>query len=290
MKPAAFSYHAPGEVAEAIELLVEHGDEAKLLAGGQSLVPLMNMRMARPGVLVDICRIGRLSHVSRNGSVVIGATTRQLTVRTSPVVRESHPVLVEALGHVGHVATQSRGTVGGSIAHADPAAELPALLLALEGEVVAEGPAGARVIPASELFVTYFTTALEPTEVLTEVRLPPLAPGTVGAFAEVARRRGDFALVGAVSLVRLAPGRHVESARIVLFGVGDVPVRARAAEDSLTGRELDEPAISEAARLAAEGISPTGDIHASSDYRREVAESRVRYVLREIAGRTEGAS
>ncbi|MFN8204666.1 MAG: xanthine dehydrogenase family protein subunit M [Solirubrobacteraceae bacterium] len=282
MKPPPFTYVAPANLAEAIAVLAEHGGDAKVLAGGQSLVPLMNLRMARPSALVDVCRLPELAAVSLNGAIAIGATTRQRVVRDSPIVSRAWPVLVDALSHVGHPATRARGTIGGSIAHADPAAEIPALLVALGGEIAAHGPGGERVIAADDLFISHFTTALAEDEILTQVRLPLPAPGTVAAFSEVVRRRGDFALVGVVAVARLDAAGHVQSPRIVLFGIDEVPLRATGAEQLITGHELDVELIAAAARQAAEEIDPTADVQGSAEYRRELAEARVAHVLREL--------
>lgn len=282
MKPAAFRYVAPADIDEAVAVLAEHGGDAKVLAGGQSLIPLMNMRMSRPTALVDVCRIASLSGVSANGGLTIGAATRQAAVAASPLVADAWPVLTEALSHVGHPATRSRGTFGGSIAHADPSAEIPAVLLALGGEVVAKGPGGERVIPADDLFIAHFTTDLAEDEVLTEVRLPRREPGVVSVFSEVVRRRGDFALVGVVAVAQLDDDKRVRSSRIVLFGVGEVPFRASGVEDLIRGQQLDDSIVAEAARHAAQEIDPIPDVQGSVEYRRELAADRVGLALRQL--------
>ena len=282
MKPARFKYFAPETLGEAIGLLEEHGDEAKVLAGGQSLVPLLNMRLARPGVLVDICRIPGLDTVTENGSLTIGATARQLDVRRSAQITGFAPILDQVMPHIGHVATQSRGTFGGMAAHADPAAEIPAVVLALEAELVAEGPAGERVIPASEFFSTYFTTSLAENEILTKVRLPRSTASLKNVFLEIARRHGDFALVGVAAIVELGPDDEVQSARLAMCGVGGAPVRASEAEASLVGTKLDDAAATQAGELAAATLEPPTDVHASSRYRKDVASVLVRRALAQV--------
>ena len=260
-------------------ILDEHGDEAKVLAGDQSLIPLMNMRLARPGVLVDINRL-RLDGIKSNGGLTIGALTRQSAVLRSGDVSAYAPIIAAALRHVGHPGIRTRGTFGGSIAHADPAAELPAVLLALDGEVVARGPGGERTIPAEELFVTNFTTSLAPNEVLTSVRFPWSLDKARWAFHEVARRHGDFALAGVASAAEVEKGATCKSARIALFAVADRPVRAKEAEEFLVGKQLDDAAVvEEAARLACAGLEPQSDFHATSQYRKEAAEALVRRAL-----------
>ena len=288
MKPARFQYFAPETLEEAAGLLEEHGDDAKVVAGGQSLIPLMNMRLAQPRALVDICRIPGLDRIELNGSLTIGATARQLAVRRSGDVDAFAPLIGKAMPMVGHVATQSRGTFGGSVAHADPAAELPAILLALDAELVAHGPGGERTIAARDFFSTFFTTSLADTEILTQVRLPTSTADARSAFLEIARRHGDFALVGVGAVAEFSDDGTVTSARLGLCGVGDVPVRAGAAEESLVGKALDETVAAEAGNLASADLSPLDDVHASSQYRREVAGVLVRRALLQLSP-SEGA-
>jgi len=284
LKPAPFKYVAAETVEEAVAALGEHGDEAKVLAGGQSLVPLMNLRLATPGVLVDVNRIAELSGVRANGNLEIGAVTRQAAIERSAEARAAAPLIVEALRHVAHPPIRSRGTIGGTVAHADPAAEIPAVLLALGGEVVARGPGGERTIPADELSQGYFTTALQPDELLTSVRFPAQGPGARTALQEVARKQADFALAGAVVAANVGDDGTCESARIVLFGVADRPVRAPGAEEAVTSRSLADVAVlADAAQSAAAGIDPTGDAHASAEYRKEVAGVLVRRALTTVA-------
>jgi carbon-monoxide dehydrogenase medium subunit len=289
MKPAPFLYVKPDTLEEVHSLLAEHGDEAKLLAGGQSLVPLMNMRMAQPSVLVDLNGLTDLRGIANGGPVIeIKALTRQVDVERSQVVAKL-PVISEAVRHVAHAAIRSRGTFGGSLAHADPASELPALLVVLGGELVASGPSGDRVIAAEEFFLSYFTTALEPTEVLTSVRIPAQQPSGWG-FVEVARRHGDFALAGVVALVGLGAGGICETARVALFGVADVPVRATQAEAFLAGKRLSENGvIGEAARLGADALDPPSDIHAPAAYRKKLSAVLVKRALQAALSTGEGA-
>ena len=270
MKPAKFEYHAPGSIDEAVELLARYGGDAKVLAGGQSLVPLLNFRLARPAALVDVNWIAALSYIREvNGTVAFGAMTRQRTIEFSPVVASRLPLLREATRWVGHLPIRSRGTIGGSIAHADPSAEYPAVLTALEGEVVVQGPRGRRTVKTADLFETYLTTTLAPEELVVEVRLPAMPTGSGYAFEEFSRRHGDFAIVGiAAMLVR--DGARCTSARLAAAGAGPVPVRLRAAEEILERDGLGDAAIEAAAARAAELVAPDSDIHASAEYRRHL--------------------
>lgn len=271
MKPASFAYVAPRSVPEALAVLAAHGEEAKVLAGGQSLVPLLNMRLARPAVLVDINGIRGLAYLRRRDGVLhVGALTRQRAVEASTLVRRSVPLLLEAIRYVGHPQIRNRGTVGGSIAHADPAAELPAVLAALDGEVVVRSEGGERIIPARSFFTGYLTTALEPTDLLTEIRFALTGPDTGTAFVELARRHGDFALVGVAAVLRRQDGT-IRDARLAFTGVGPGPVRVAEAEALLAGASPTAKVFGEAARAAAARLEPDGDIHASADYRREMA-------------------
>lgn len=283
MKPAPFTYGSCETVEEAVSLLAEHGDEAKLLAGGQSLVPLMNLRLAAPSVIVDLNRVSALEGIRANGTIEIGAMTRQSELERSPEIAAGAPLVASALRHVAFPAVRSRGTIGGSIAHADPAAELPAVLLALGGEVVAQSASGSRTIPADELFQTYFTTALRSDEVLTHVRVPVAGGGQRFGIQEVARKRNDFALAGAVVVASVDGSGACTSARVALFGVSDRPVRAEGAEQALAGRSLDAEAAAAAAEAAMGEIDPKADAHASVEYRREVTGVLVRRAVLEAA-------
>lgn len=284
MKPPSFDYAAPKTVDEAVSLLTTHEGEAKILAGGQSLMPLLNMRLARPGLLVDIARIDGLADIREaDGYLVIGAMTRQRAVEHSELVRSRFPLLHTAILNIAHPQNRNQGTVGGSLAHADPAAELPAMALAYDAELRAVGPAGERRIKAADFFVTYLTTALEPTEVLTEVRFPVLPPRTGWSFIELARRRGDFALTGVVARLATDGGR-CSAAQLVLFGVGTTPVRARAAEQLLIGEKSSPQLFERAGQTASEEIAePLSDVHASAEYRRDLARVLTRRALAEAA-------
>jgi carbon-monoxide dehydrogenase medium subunit len=270
MKPPKFDYHAPTTVEEALGLLQRYGGDAKVLAGGQSLMPLLNFRLARPAALVDLNRIPSLFYVrEHDGEVRFGAMTRQRTIEFSPVVAQRLPLLKEATRWVGHLPIRTRGTIGGSIAHADPSAEYPAVLTCLEGEVVVRGPKGERVVKPADLFQTYLTTSLAPDEILVEVRLPAMPAGAGSALEEFARRHGDFAIVGiAAMLVR--QGERCVKARLATAGAGPVPVRLRAAEEILERDGLGDRAIAAAAETAATLVTPDSDLHASADYRRHL--------------------
>jgi carbon-monoxide dehydrogenase medium subunit len=283
MKLPEVEYEAPTTVAEATDLLAVHGDEASVLAGGQSLIPLLALRLARPAVLIDINGIAELSGVSAaDGQVAIGAMTREYVAEESGTVAGTVPLLAAALPLIGHEAIRSRGTIGGSLAHADPAAELPAVARALDAEFVVRGPSGERVIPAAQWFEGYLTTARRPDELLVEVRFPAARPGTGVSFHEVARRHGDFAIVGlAASLVM--SGGVIGEARLAFAGVSDVPARAVAAEDLLVGERPSAELFDEAARRATGDLDPPGDLHGSPDYRKTVAAALVRRGLRAAA-------
>ena len=281
MKPAPFKYASPESLEEATSLLQQHGDDAKVLAGGQSLIPLMNMRLARPGVLVDINHVAGLDGVSRNGGLTIGTNTRHVTVLRSPEVRAYAPIVSEAMRHVGHVGIRTRGTFGGATAHADPAAEIPAVLLALDAQVTVQGPQGTRTIAADDFFVSTFTTELEDDEIVTAVQLPSPLDHAAWSFHEVSRRHGDFALVGVAAVAELDGSGNVSRARIALSGVADTPVRVTEAEDSLVGRAPADGA-DEAGRLAEQQLDPPSDFHATSTYRREVAGALVTRALQDM--------
>jgi aerobic carbon-monoxide dehydrogenase medium subunit len=270
MKPPKFEYHAPRSLEEAIDLLVRYGGDAKVLAGGQSLVPLLNFRLARPAALVDLNAIPALAGIREDDGVVrFGAMTRQRAIEFSPVVRRRVPLLAEATGLVGHLPIRTRGTIGGSIAHADPAAEYPAVLTALDGDVVARSPRGERVLKPAELFQTYLTTSLAPDEIVVEIRLPAIDADAGSAFEEFSRRHGDFALVGVAAVIGVRSGRCT-LARLATAGAGPIPTRLRAAEHILESEGLGDAAIASAAERAAGLVEPDSDIHASADYRRHL--------------------
>jgi CO/xanthine dehydrogenase FAD-binding subunit len=291
MKPPPFEYVAPRKIEEAVGLLAQHGDGAKVLAGGQSLLPLLNFRIAQPAVLVDVNRVAELAYVRpADGGVAIGAMTRQHTLERADLVRTRLPIVAEACRLIGHLPIRHRGTVGGSLAHADPASELPAVMLALEAEVTASGRAGRRVLPAEQFFTGIFTTALAPDELLTEVRVPGVPPRTGGAFLEVARRAGDFALVGVAALLTLDDGGRVARARLALCGAGPTPLRAREAERLLGGERPEGGVLDAAAEAMAAATDPPGDIHASAAFRKKLARHVGRQAIELAARRAGGAS
>ncbi|MBI3326457.1 MAG: xanthine dehydrogenase family protein subunit M [Nitrospinae bacterium] len=290
MKPVNFDYLAPTDVVEALALLEQYGDEAKILAGGQSLMPLMNLRLARPRVIIDINRLSDLAYISPdpNGGMAIGALTRQRAMERSSLVHERNPLLAAAMPLIGHFQIRNRGTIGGSLVHADPAAELPALSIALEAEFVLRCAHRQRVMPAEGFFLSYLTTAIEPAELLTEIRIPAWKPGAGWAIEEVCRREGDFALVGATILLHLDAHEACQDVCVVLFGVGGTPVRIRKAEGMLRGRALDARALTEVARVVSEDLEPDSDLHASAEYRKEVGGVLTRRALEAALTRGKG--
>ena len=280
MKPAPFEYCAPTSLSEAIELLHQHGDDAKILAGGQSLMPLLNFRLTKPGVLIDINRVNELAYVREvDNTIAVGAATRQREVLDSESVRRTCPILGEAVSYIGHPAIRNRGTVGGSIVHADPAAELTVLSRVLDVELVVRSQRRERVVKADEFFVSYFSTSLEADELLTEVRFPTLGARTGWSFLEVSRRHGDFAVVAVATVVRLDARGHCESAGVALGGVAETPVRAHSVSQALAGTDPTRVALAKAAELVKGEIQPQADIHASAEYRRHVAGVLVRRTL-----------
>jgi CO/xanthine dehydrogenase FAD-binding subunit len=282
MKPPRFQYCAPSLLDDALILLEQRGDEVKVLAGGQSLVPLLNMRLAAPGSLLDINRISELNYIEPElDYVAIGATVRQSQAEHAPLLQEKYPLLVETLWHIGHMQIRNRGTVVGSIAHADPAAELPTLLSCVEGSVLLQRSTGERLLKAYEFFRGYLETALEAGEMLVEVRFPWIDPRSGWAFQEFARRSGDFALVGAAAVLTPGEDGTCQKAQIAYSGVAGAPVRAYAVEDILRGSQVDERALNEAAGLAREVVSADmSDIHATVEYRRVLTAELTKRVLK----------
>lgn len=280
MKPATFEYFAPRSVEEALHLLHEYRDDVKVLAGGQSLVPTMNFRLARPAVLVDIGKLDELTAIddSEPEAVTVGARVRHLELERNSIGGPLGRLLSETAKWVGHYPIRVRGTFGGSLAHADPAAEWCVLACALDARMHCRSVDGRRAIPAADFFEMFFTTALKPHELLERVTLPRLAPGDGVGIAEFARRSGDFAIVAAVAVAE-RDGEQIREARIALGGVAGRPVRAVAAEQVLTGRVPDPAAVTEAAAAAAAEVTPTGDIHGSSQYRRDLVRAMVARAL-----------
>jgi carbon-monoxide dehydrogenase medium subunit len=290
MKPPPFDYVAPDTLDEALALRAEHAADSAVLAGGQSLVPLLNLRLAMPAVVIDLGRMRGLAGVrTLDGGVAIGATTRQRAAEDAPLVRERAPLLAQALAHVGHVSIRNRGTVGGSLAHADPAAELPAVAVALDATLVARSARGERRIAARDFFLGFLTTALEPDELLVEVELPGLPAGAGTAFVEIARRHGDFALAGAAAAVALDADGTVADVRLALAGVGPSALRAEDAEARLRGARPNDAVLHEAAELATAALYPRSDVHSDGAYRRRVAAVVARRALAAAAAQA-GAS
>ena len=272
MKPPRFDYVAAGSVGEATEALAS-AEDSRVLAGGQSLVPLMNLRLARPSLLVDVNRLAELTGFeTQNGTLRFGAMCRHRFLETDPEVRRKAPIFAEVAGLIGHVGIRNRGTLGGSLAHADPVAELPALLVALEGRVIAAGTGGERAIPAADLFAGPFTTSLGADELLTTVEVPAHRDGDGGAFIEFVRRHGDFATAGVVVIVHRDGAGTCEQVRVSGCGLGPTPVDLSAAGDFLRGEsDLTDGAAEELGKRVAAAADPPGDVHGSQDYRRELA-------------------
>jgi carbon-monoxide dehydrogenase medium subunit len=286
LKLPRFEYHSPETIDEVLALLAEHGDEAKVMAGGQSLVPLLAMRLARPAQVVDINRVGGMSEINANGDgVAFGALVRERAAERSPVVRDQLPLLAEALPYIGHAAIRTRGTIGGTVAHADASAEIPCVLAALDGSVVARSTRGERTVAAADFFQGHFTTALDDDECVVEVRMPTANPSAGYAFHEVARRHGDFALVGVAATLALGADGRITDGRIALMGVADVPHRARAAEAQLVGAEPTAETFAAVAQTATANLTPGSDIHGSAAYRRHLAAVTVRRTLTTAAER-----
>ena len=273
MKPAPFAYMAPASLEEALSVMDAHGSEAKLLAGGQSLVPVMNFRLAQPSLIVDLNNVAALGQVRREGDVVrLGAMMRQRQLEFDEDIAAWLPLLHETVPYIAHPQIRNRGTLGGSLAHADPAGELPVIAVVLNGRFHLQRQNGSRWINASDFFTGLFTTALEPEEILTEVELPILPEGTGAAFVELARRHGDYAQAGVAVMVRLDEVGVCQEARIVYLNVGDVPMVAEQTAVSLQGQPLDDDTIKAAAEMATQNeIEPTTDVHATAAYKRHLA-------------------
>jgi aerobic carbon-monoxide dehydrogenase medium subunit len=279
MKPPPFEYYRATTVEEAIALLSQYGPDAKVLAGGQSLVPMMKFRLARPSVLVDLRWVRDLAYARQaNGTMAFGAMAR-LAVLEADLIRARCPILTAAAQHIGHAPIRHQGTVCGSLAHADPAAELPVLALALDAELVATGPQGARVIPARDFFVSMLTTSLGPAEILTEARVPILQPESGWGFSELSRRPGDFALVVAAATLQVGAAGAITQACIALGAVADRAVRCPEAEAALLGQRGGTATFAAAAELASAPLIPPSDVHASSGYRRHLAKVLVERAL-----------
>lgn len=286
MRTHSFQYHRPSTVTEAIGLLKKHGDRAKILAGGQSLIPAMKLRLSSPEVLVDIGRIRSLEHVKEDAGILrIGALTRHGEIESSRMLRGKYPLLTDVAGMIGDPEVRNMGTMGGSLAHADPAGDWGAALLALDASIVAKGSGGTRTIPIDAFFEAPFTTALKPGEILTEIRIPKARPRTGGAYAKLKRRTGDFATVAASAFLELNSNGTVAAARIGLAAVDSTPTRAKVAERALLGKRLSPAVIAEAAARAAEGCHPTPDLRGSEAYKRAMVALFVRKALESAVAR-----
>jgi carbon-monoxide dehydrogenase medium subunit len=289
MIPSSFDYHAPKTLEEALRLLERHGDEAKLLAGGHSLLPLMKLRLASPRFVIDIGRLRGMSYVrEEDGMIAIGALTTHAEVMASELLAQKCPLLSETAGEIGDVQVRNRGTIGGSLAHADPAADYPAAILALDAEIVAATSGGTRTIAAREFFVDMLTTQLRHGEILTQVRVPIQRGRTGAAYKKLYQPASGFAIVGVAARLSLGANGKVESAAIGVTGLGVKAYRAEAAEKTLVGKKPGEKEIANAAKLAPRGIEPLGDLHASEDYRREMAIVFTRRALEAAAARASG--
>jgi carbon-monoxide dehydrogenase medium subunit len=283
VKPAAFSHFAPTRLADALALLASHADTAKILAGGQSLVPALNFRLGHFPVLIDLNRIEALAYIRVDGSVLrIGAMTRQRDIETSPLVAEHAPLLAEATLMVSHLPIRSRGTIGGSLAHADPSSEYPAVMLTLDAVMVMQSQAGVRRVAAADFFHGFFETAIGSAEILVEIEIPVARSGQRFAFDEVSRRRGDFAIVGIAAALTMQQQRIV-AARLTGCGVGAGPVRLQQAEQLLEVRDATTSLIHEAAVTAAAEVEPQSDLHAGAEYRRKLVNTLVKRVVARAA-------
>ena len=289
MIPAAFEYFAPKTLEEALRLVERHGDEAKVLAGGHSLLPLMKLRLAAPRFIIDIGRLRGMSYIrEENGHLAIGAMTTHTEIAASDLLRVRCPLLAETAEAIGDVQVRNRGTLGGSLAHADPAADYPAAILALDAQIVAASTAGARMIPAREFFVDMLTTQLRPGEILSQVRVPMLAPRTGTAYAKLYQPASGFAIVGAAARVTCGTGGKIEDIAVGLTGVGPKAYRAEDVEKALQGKKASPTVVADAVRHAAAGIEPLADLHASAEYRREMATVFTRRAIERALARASG--
>ncbi|HVA40594.1 MAG TPA: xanthine dehydrogenase family protein subunit M [Candidatus Binataceae bacterium] len=286
MFPASFDYHRAASVKEALGLLQQYGDDAKLLSGGHSLLPILKLRLAQPHHLVDITRIGELGQIAEQGGrISVGAALRHVQVATSDLVRAKLGLLAECAGHIGDVQVRNRGTLGGSLAHADPAADYPAAVLALEGEVRLENADSARMVKAEDFFVDLMTTAIKPGEILTSVSFAPLPAGAGYAYLKHRQPASGFAMVGVAACLTLDRGGKCQQVHVGVTGLGAKAFRAKAVENALNGKAPDVKAIAEAAAHAADGVDPLADIHASAEFRAELARVYTRRALESAAAR-----
>lgn len=286
MFPAEFDYQTPGSVAEAVQLLQQSGGDAKILAGGHSLLPMMKLRLVQPPLLIDISRIADLRGIERaDGGLRIGAMTTETEIQDSALVREVCPLLAETASHIGDQQVRNRGTIGGTLAHGDPAADMPAAFLALGGSVTVVGPNGERTIAAEDLFVDMLTTALEPDEVLTSVRVPALPSRTGTAYEKFANAASGYAIAGVAAVIMLDAQGACAEARIAITGAGSKATRASAVEDALRGKRLDDDTIAAAAEHAPDGLSLLSDLHADEEYRAHLSRVYTRRAVQRAAAR-----
>ena len=288
MIPAAFEYEAPTELAQAIDRLARSGGDAKVLAGGQSLIPLMKFRLAQPARIIDLNRISGLAYVRENGDLRIGALTRESDLEDSAVIRDRYPIVADTAAVIADPIVRNLATVGGNVAHADPANDHPATLVALRASVVARGPRGERVIPIDDFFVDTFTTSLTPDEIVTEIRIPRAEPRSGGAYLKLERKVGDFAIVGVAAHLLLDGKGNVATAGIGLTNVGSTVIRARRAEEALRGRAPDDKAIAAAAEAAAAEAQPVSDLRGPAEYKRDVVRVLTTRALRRAVARAKG--
>ncbi len=288
MIPSEFQYFAPATVDEAVGLLQQHGDDAKLIAGGHSLLPALKLRLSSPSVLIDVSKIGGLDTITVNGSVTIGAGATYRAIASSDAVRGACGVLAECVAQIGDNQVRNRGTIGGSLAHADPAADLPAVALALGASVTAKGPGGERSIGADDMFVEMLTTALEPNEVITAVTFPALGAGEGAAYEKLRQPASRYAIVGVAAYVKLGADGNVAEARVAVTGAGPKAVRQSASEAALAGTSGDEAAVAAAAAVAGDDMDYLGDIHASEEYRRAMVKVYTRRAIASALARARG--
>ena len=289
MIPAVFEYHVPKTLEEALRLVERHGDEAKLLAGGHSLLPLMKLRLATPRYVIDLGRLRGMSYIrEEEGHIAIGAMTTHADMEASELLRANCPLLPETAAAIGDVQVRNRGTLGGSLAHADPAADYPAAVLALDAEIIAASTVGTRAIPAQGFFVDMLTTQLRPGEILSQVRIPLFAPRTGTAYCKLHQPASGFAIVGAAARVTLNKSGKIEDVAVGITGVGPKAYRAEAVEKALRGKNVTLKLLADAARHAADGVEPLADLHASAEYRREMAAVFTRRALERAIARAQG--
>jgi aerobic carbon-monoxide dehydrogenase medium subunit len=286
MIPPAFEYLRPKTIPEAITLLEQHGEDAKILSGGQSLIPMMKLRIARPGYLVDINRISGLSYIKEEGGFLkIGGLTREAELESSTLVRSKYPILLDTAHVIADPQVRNLATVAGNLAHGDPANDHPATMLALDAQVVATGSRGDRIIPIEEFFLSLFSTALQPGEILTEIRVPAPPPHSGGAYFKLERKVGDFATAAVAAQVTLDSNSAVQKVGIALTNVGPTPIKARKAEDFLRGKKLDEGNIRQAAQLAADEAQPSSDLRGPAEYKKGLVKELARRALSRAAER-----